>query len=274
MKIKPFDIKSNVSKATYFIEQIFKKGHCDLIVFPEDFITGPIPYNLEFAQDEESDSIQAFQHIAKKYKTHIVCGSVIKKTENKYFNASFLINDKGRIILEYRKNNLWHPERRYITPGNQIQVVQTSIGKIGIIICWDLAFPEICQRLAKQKVDIICCPSYWIEYDERMLTKKYGVPSGISFVNTLCPARAMENEALFIYANGAGKADIKLKTKMLKDKQIGQTQICTPVFGTVARINDNSEGFITYEYNRDLAKDVEKTYKIRKDLYHSRHGSL
>lgn len=274
MEIKPLDIKSNISKASELIDRVFRKGYCDLIVLPEDFITSPIPYNLEFAQDEKSDSIIAFQNIAKKYKTHIVCGSVIKKTENKYFNTSFLINDKGKIILEYRKNNLWHPERRYITPGNQIQVVQTSIGKIGIIICWDLAFPEISQRLAKQRVDIICCPSYWTHYDGRMLTEKYGISSEISMVNTLCPARAIENEALFIYANGAGKAEVKLKTKSWIDKQIGQTQICTPVFGTVARINDNSEGFITYEYNRDLAKDAEKTYKIRKDLYHSQQGSL
>lgn len=274
MEIKPLDMKSNVSKAIGLIDQIFKKGHCDLVVLPEDFITGPIPCNLEFAQNEESDSILEFQNIARKYNTYIVCGSIIEKIKNKYFNTSFLINNKGKVILEYRKNNLWHPERPYLTPDNTIKVVNTTIGRIGIIICWDLAFPDVCQQLAKQKVDIICCPSYWTVEDGKKLTEKYGAPSETSMVNTLCPARAIENEVLFVYANGAGKAEVNLKTKIWKGKQIGQTQICTPVFGTVKRMNNNSEGFIIYKYNRDLAKDAEDNYKIRKDLYHSQQGSL
>ena len=82
----------------------------------------------------------------------------------------------------------------------------------------------------------------------------------------LCPARAIENEVLFIYANGAGAAKVKLKTKTWRATQIGQSQICVPILGTVCKIEDNSEGFIRYDYTRQIAKDAETNYKIRQDI--------
>lgn len=269
MEIKPLDISANLRKAEKILDEIFSKNKCNLVVFPEDFITGPIERNLELAQNEDSDSIKFFKTLAKKFNTFIVCGSVIKKVGDSYFNTSFLINNKGKIILEYEKNNLWHSERPYLTPGKDIQVAKTPIGNIGIIICWDLAFPNVCQKLAQFGVDIICCPSYWTTQDGKMLQKKYGLLTENNFVNNLCPARAIENEVLFIYANGAGKARINLKTKIWEADQIGQTQICTPIFGTVAKIENNREGFIIYEYDNQIAKDAERNYKIRQSLNNS-----
>lgn len=266
MEIKPLAISVNLKKAEKLMAQIFAKNQVDLVVFPEAFITGPIPYNLELVQDETSSSLQFFQDLAFKYKTYIVCGSVIKKISNEYFNTSFLISKDSKIILEYKKNNLWLPERRYITPGSEIKVAKTPIGNIGIIICWDLAFPEMCRRLAQLGADIICCPSYWTVDDGKALHRKYGVLTENKFVNTLCPTRAIENEVLFIYANGAGKASICLKSKLWSADQIGQTQICAPILGTAVRINDNKEGFITYEYNRQIAADAERNYKLKEDL--------
>lgn len=263
MYIEPNSIDANLNKAKQLLERLFVKNHCDLVVFPEDCITGPIPYRLDLAQDENSDAIKAFQNLAIKYNTYIVCGSFIQKINDKYFNTSLLINNKGNIILSYQKNNLWIPERWYLTPGKDIQVIKTPIGTIGIIICWDLVNPDITRKLAKLQVDIICCPSYWTKDDGGKLTQKF---SEMKLVNTLCPARAMENEALFIYVNGAGEAKVPLKTKVWKSQQIGQSQICIPVLGTVAKINDNSEGFVLYEYDRQIARDAESVYKIRKDL--------
>lgn len=263
MYIEPNDINANLRKAETLLENVFEKNKCDLVVFPEDCITGPIPYRLDLVQSENSDSINFFQKLAKKHHTYIVCGSFIEKINRKYFNTSLLIDNKGEIILKYQKINLWIPERRYLTPGNTIKVIKTPIGTIGIIICWDLVFPEITRKLTKLGVDIICCPSYWTIDDGGILTKKYNRFSETTFVNTLCPARAIENEALFIYANGAGEARVSLKTKMWKSPQIGQTQICSPVLGTVVKINDNTEEFVVYEYDKQIAKDAENIYKIR-----------
>ena len=265
MNIKPNDVESNLNSAAQLMNSLFKEN-CDLVVFPEDCITGPIPYRLDLVQNVDSESIQFFKKLAVQYNTYIVCGSFIKKAGDNYFNTSLLINNSGEVVLEYKKNNLWKRERRYLTSGSDVHVVKTPIGNIGIIICWDLAFPEICRRLTKLGADIICCPSYWTVDDGGALVRKYGKQTETTFVNTLCPARAIENEVLFIYANGAGKAKVTLKTKTWNSPQIGQSQICIPILGTVAKINDNSEGFILYEYDREIAKNAEKNYKIRGDL--------
>ena len=267
MEIAMLDIKANLNKAQKLLKDLFSKVKCDLVVFPEDFITGPIPYNLELAQDESTSSIQLFRKLAIDYKTHIVCGSVIKKANDNYFNTSFLINDKGRIILEYQKINLWHPERWYLTAGSRVRVVSTAIGTIGIVICWDLAFPEIFRELIKLGANIVCCPSYWTVDDGVSQLKKYRqIEAENNFVNALCPARAIENEILFIYANAGGNAKVQLKKKVWQSSQIGQSQICVPIYGTVAKIDDNREGYITYEFDRNLLIDSERIYKIKKDL--------
>lgn len=266
MEIKPLDISANLEKANKMLKKIFFNNNCDLVVFPEDFITGPIENNLDFTQDENSDSITILRNLAIKYKTYLVAGSFIKMVNEKYFNTSILIDRSGRIILEYQKNNLWILERKYLTPGNEVNLAKTPIGNIGIIICWDLAFPEICQKLAKMHADIICCPSYWTAKDEERLSKRYKITAGHNFVNNLVPARAMENEVLFIYANGGGEARIKRKTKDWIAPQIGLSQISIPVFGTVMKIDNNREGFILYEYDKKIAKDAEMLYHIKEDL--------
>lgn len=266
MRILSMDVDQNLDRITSVLDQIFSEGECDLVVFPEDCITGPIPNNLELALSIHSEPIQRFRSLAKKYKTYVVAGSFIQKKNDKYFNTSLLFDRNGEIILEYNKNNLWLPERKYVQSGTDLPIVKTTIGTIGIITCWDLAFPQTCNILTAKGADIICCPSYWTVGDGEMLQKKYGKETEKDMVNTLCPARAMENETLFIYANGAGIAEIPLKKGLWKSPQIGQSQICVPIYGAVKRIEDNSEGYISYQYDRVFTKDAEKNYKIRSDL--------
>lgn len=265
MQIEPNNINVNLEKAEKLVKKIFEKNDTDLIVFPELCITGPIPHRLDLCQDENSDSIKFFRKLAVEYKTYIVCGSIVRKVEDKYFNSSFLIDDKGKIVLEYRKNNLWISERKYLQHGEEISCVETPFGKIGIIICWDLTFPEASRKLVKKGADIICCPSYWT-VDQTGILERHISGNEKIFINSICPARAIENEVLFIYANGAGEARYSLKKKTWEGELIGQSQICAPILGTVARIEDNSEGSVTYTYDKQIAEDAEKIFKIRRDL--------
>ncbi|MGH7238561.1 MAG: carbon-nitrogen hydrolase family protein [Candidatus Saccharimonadales bacterium] len=268
MHIKPLDTNANLAKAEALITKACHEQKLDLLVLPEDFLTGPIGYNLEMALTLNSKPIKRLQQLALEFKLYLAAGTFIQKVNHKYYNTALLIDKFGEIILEYRKNKLWLPERRYLTPGNTLPVVKTPIGTIGLLICWDLADPLLSQKLAAQGANIICCPSYWTFEDSGVLNKKYPAAesSQITTVNTLCPARAIENEVLFIYANGALQANIPLKSKVLHHAQIGQSQICTPLHGAVKRLHDNAEGFITYNYDHAIAKDVEKVYKLRLDF--------
>jgi hypothetical protein len=66
--------------------------------------------------------------------------------------------------------------------------------------------------------------------------------------------------------NDAKKADIFLKTKKISLNQIGRSQICIPLYGTVEKINNNEEVFIRYIYDRKIGKDAEDTYRLREGM--------
>ena len=62
--------------------------------------------------------------------------------------------------------NLWIPERSYLTAGNTTSVFQTRFGKVGLSICWDLAFPEFFRALVRRRgARLVFCPSYWVGKD-------------------------------------------------------------------------------------------------------------
>ena len=266
MEILPLQIEKNLTKARSLLEEALKYHTLDLVVFPEDCITGPIPANLDYALSNTDDAVTFFADLAKEYSVFVVCGSFITKEGDDYFNKSLLFDRDGKIILEYKKNNLWIPERRYLTKGSETPVVKTSIGTIGITICWDLAFPETFQQLAQKGADIICCPSYWTGEDSGSLHRKYpDISSEVNMVDALCPARAIENGSLVIYANGAKKAKVYLKTTTFEGNQIGHSQICAPLVGVAAKLNHNEEGYVYYEYDRHYGLDAEKNYMLRGD---------
>lgn len=267
MEIVPLEVEKNLKKAEELLLELLAKHQPQLVVFPEDCITGPIPQNLEYALLPSDPAIQHFQQLARQHQLHIVCGSFIQKVGEQHYNTSLLIDDTGEIILEYHKNHPWTTERSYITPGNDAPVVHTKLGVIGLMICWDLAFPEVARQLTKQGADIICCPSYWAVEDAGKLLEKYpGSNPEAVMVDTLCPARAIENQALVIFANGAGDAALYLNDKLVADTQLGHSQICTPVQGTVTKLEHNREGFVVYSYDPQLAADAEANYLIRQDI--------
>ena len=158
-EIKQFSPDENLKKAEEFIKKaIFSKAQ--IIVFPEDFVTGPIEGKREFA-DSKHKYRDHFQHLAKKYKIDIVPGSIIEEDKVGLHNTTYYIDSTGKIKSRYRKVNLWHPERKHFTPGHEVSVFNTKFGKIGLTICWDLIFPEIYRKMTKKGVNIVICPSYW-----------------------------------------------------------------------------------------------------------------
>ena len=77
-------------------------------------------------------------------------------------------------------------------------VVDTPIGKIGLAICWDLAFPELFRSMIKQGAEIICILSYWSTGGNKPADAE--IKASKMMIATLCLARALENECLIIYA--------------------------------------------------------------------------
>lgn len=257
--INQFNPKDNLRRAEKFIKTAALLN-TQVIIFPEDFVTGPIFGKKEFA-DLNGKYIRSFQYFASLYKIDIIPGSIIEKTAKGLFNTAYYIDSKGKIKGRYRKINLWIPERKYLTPGNKISVFNTKFGKAGLIICWDLIFPEIFREMVKKGVKIVYIPSFWTKQDAG-IGMKYSKDAELKNVNSLCTARAFENEIVLVYANAAGK----LKVGKISYDLIGQSQITAPFKGNFRIFKHNREGMFLQDVNTDILSDAEKVYKIRKDL--------
>jgi len=256
---KMFEPDENLKRAKDFIAKA--SGKADIIVFPEDFITGPVMMKKEFV-DFNSRFVNYFQDLAKKFNIDIVSGTWIEGDKTGWYNTSHYIDSQGKVRGKYRKVNLWYPERSYINPGNHICVFNTRFGKIGLIICWDLNFPEIFRRMLKKNVSLVFCPSYWTFEDGSKERFRHDSNSEVNFVNSLCTARAFENNIVLIYSNVAGK----FKYGKLDKNLIGRSQICVPFKGPIRRLDHNREEMFIQEIDLDILKDAEKVYKIREDL--------
>lgn len=255
---KLLDPDTNIKRAESFIKKASKKA--DIIVFPEDFITGPIEFKVKFA-DSKGKYKKIFQELAKKYSIDIVMGSVIEKERGKFYNTSYYIDHSGKIKGKYQKIHLWHTEKKNIAPGKKVSVFKTKFGKVGLSICWDLIFPEIYREMTKQGVDIIFCPSHWM-YSDAGPGLKYNYQAEAVLIDNLSAARAIENEAIFVFCNAAGEN--KWKNKIFK--RVGHSQITVPFQGAIKKVTHNKETMFIQEVDTKILKVAEKAYKIRKDI--------
>ncbi|GAC1299990.1 MAG: carbon-nitrogen family hydrolase [Ktedonobacteraceae bacterium] len=258
-EICPFAPQENLAKAEQFIQQAVASS-ADLIVFPEDFIVGPLDGRLDYA-DLDQRYVKHFQQLASHYNIDIVPGSIIEGDENGLYNTAYYIDHNGQILCRYRKVNLWLPERSYITPGIEYAVFETRFGKVGLIICWDLMFPEVFRGMVNEGVEMVICPSYWCLEDAGK-GQKLNQHAEVMLVNALCIARASENEIVLVYANAAGK----IVSVGITSTLIGQSQVTVPFKGPLDIVMHNFEAMFVQEVDTDILAIAEESYEIRSDL--------
>lgn len=154
------DCRDNLKETLKKIDELCINEKPDLIVLTEAFYTMKcqIP-TREASLPEDSEPVMRIREKAKQYNTHIVFS--FRELENgQHYNTGFLIDRKGNIAGKYRKTHLTMSElENGLTPGEEIKVFDTDIGKIGIAICWDIFFPELVRKMQKLGVDIICNPT-------------------------------------------------------------------------------------------------------------------
>lgn len=258
-EICPFAPVEGLAKAEQFIQDASSKA--DMIVFPENFLTGPLGRNKAFV-DYEGTYIQQFQHLAAKYRIDLVPGSFVEGDPNGLYNTTYYIDKTGTIRGRYRKVNLWHPERTYLTPGSGLCILDTPYGRVGLVICWDLIFPEVFRCMLRQNVEIVICPSYWCFEDASEVGLMHEPNSEIKLVNALCTARAFENEIILVFANAAAYSNVWRGT----DRLFGRSQITVPFKGPLHILPHSDEEMFIQTVETNILKDAEHAYKIRKDL--------
>ena len=255
-EIRQFAPEDNLEKAERFIKEAAPEAQ--LIVFPEDFITGPLSGEKRFA-DYKGRYVKHFQQLAITYGIDIVPGSIIEGDHAGLYNTTYYIDKAGAILAKYRKMNLWIPERGYCLPGNEIAVFETRLGRTGLIICWDLIFPEMFRSMIKQGVEIVICPSYWC-FEDAGVGLKHDANAEVKLVNALCVARAFENEIILVYANAAGVGQYQGGEEGL----VGRSQITVPFKGALRVLEHNQEEMFIEEVDTSILNDAEAAYQLRR----------
>jgi len=150
------------------------ENDAELVAFPEFmmFYTNSSQTSNQLANLAETISGNFVNTIANAAKeNHIqVVGSFYEKSrkKNRVYDTSFVINKSGKVISTYRKTHLYDAlgfrESDKMISGSKItKPVQTSIGKIGMMICYDLRFPEMSRSLAVAGSEILIAPSAWVK---------------------------------------------------------------------------------------------------------------
>lgn len=254
--IAQFEPEHNLNKAEQFISEAAARAQ--IIVFPEDFVTGPLSGHHEYA-DRDGRYVQHFQQLAARYHIDIVPGSIIERDGEQFYNTTYYIDKSGAIKGKYRKVNLWLPERPYLVAGDEHPVFETDYGKTGLLICWDLMFPEAFRTMLRKGVELVICPSYWC-FEDAGIGLLHDPDSEVTLVNSLCVTRAFENEVAVVYANAADAANAE------KESLIGRSQVTVPFKGVLHRLNHSQEEMFVQTVDTSLLADAETAYEIRKDV--------
>jgi predicted amidohydrolase len=157
------DVEANHAKARAFIDEGLSRG-AELFVFPELWTTG---YKLDeikdMAESLEGMTIAMLSRIARENGVHIVAGSIPELSDGKIYNTACAIGKDGRIVGRYRKIHLigLMAEDRYLSPGDEKCLFHIDSMAAGIIICYDLRFPELPRALALQGARILFVPAEW-----------------------------------------------------------------------------------------------------------------
>lgn len=162
-----FDVAANLNKMKHFIEKaMIENPKTNLLLFPE-LITSGYECGKEFQnlaeRVSEGESIKVVSGLANKYNVHIIYGFPERDEliDDIIYNASVCIDNYGKVLGTYRKVHLFDTEKEFFKAGSDYPIFDTEIGKIGMMICWDTAFPEVARTYALQGAELIAVSTNW-----------------------------------------------------------------------------------------------------------------
>jgi predicted amidohydrolase len=247
------NVQENLDKMIAFIVRIMsEKPETQLIVFPE-LITSGYECGNDFYHLAETvvdgKVCQVISEYAKEYHVHVIYGFPERDPRNKdvLYNSAILISDEGKALGVYRKVHLFAKEKEYFHPGDDYPLFETNIGKIGLMICWDTAFPEVARTYALKGADVIAISTNW---EKPYLTDVH--TNNQSDWDLVTRARAFDNCIYVIAANRIG-FDETLGF-------FGRSKIIGPTGNPLEELNDEIEGFISAELDYDLPNLLKEKY--------------
>ena len=255
------DKMKNIKAVRHYLEQI-KAQNVDFVVLPEMFCC---PYQTEkFPEyaEEEGDSVwKALSAYAKEYNIYLVAGSVPEKDdEGHVYNTCYIFDQNGIQIGKHRKTHLFDidvkggqsfKESDTLTAGNNGTVFDTEFGRMGVMICFDIRFPEFARMMVNDGAKMIFVPA------------AFNMTTGPAHWELSFRARALDNQ---IYMLGCAPA---------RNPEAGYISwghsIFTDPWGRVVDMLDEKEGILIGEVDLDYENEIREQLPLlkarRNDVY-------
>jgi predicted amidohydrolase/ribosomal protein S18 acetylase RimI-like enzyme len=257
--VKSFEELRN--QVEFFVDTV-AGYNADFVVFPEFFYA---PLLTQFNKMNASSAVRAladfteqmqneFVNMAVSYNINIVAGSMFEYQDHVLRNVAYLCRRDGTFEMQYKL----HPtpdEVSYwgVTGGDSLKVFDTDSGRIGILVCYDVEFPELPRILAERGIDILFVPYYT------------DTKNGYLRVRHCAQARAVENEIYVVISGSVGN----LPNVENMDIQYAQSAVFTPCDfsfppeGIAAEATPNTEMTLIADLDLDLLKEVRRQGSVR-----------
>ena len=255
------DVDEMISQIEYFVDAV-AGYNADFCVFPE-FFNGPL-----MAESNDETPAAAIRHLAShteairdaitdfavSYNINIIAGSMPEIHDDKIYNVSYMCHRDGRIESQ-QKLHITPDEKAYwgLQGGQALQVFETDAVKVGVLVCYDVEFPELTRILAELGVQILFVP-YWTDTKNAYLR-----------VRRCAQARAIENECYVVITGSVGN----LPRVENMDIQYSQAAVFSPADfafphdAVIAEATPNTEMCLVSDLDLDLLKDLRFQGSVR-----------
>ena len=250
-----FDVKNgqneaNLNTALGYLEALVSQN-VSLAVLPEMF-------SCSFDNEKLREHSKVMEKIVERLslfakKNHIaIAGTLPEKEKDRIYNTMVFIDVDGNIKGKYRKLHLFRltGEHLYYTAGNKIVTIDSSFGRIGLMICYDLRFPELARSLSLKDIQMIVVSAQWPE-------------SRKEHWKTLIKARSIENQIFMICSNRTG-IDDNLQFP-------GMSMIVDPM-GTILADAGSDDGSAFAEIEMKLVENARALIPCGTDRRHDVYG--
>ena len=264
------DIQANIAKSLKGIEECKAQG-AELVVLQE------LHCGIYFCQAEEtemfnlaepipSSTTQLFSEAAKKYEVVLVTSLFEKRAPGIYHNTSVVFEKDGSIAGKYRKMHIpddpAYYEKFYFTPGDLgFKPIQTSVGKLGVLVCWDQWYPEAARLMALNGAEILIYPTAigWESTDKREEKSRQ-----FSAWQTVQRGHAVANGLPVVAVNRVGhESDWSGVTNGIQFW--GQSFVAGPQGEILFAAPDNSEINTVVEIDKQRTEDVRRIWPFLRD---------
>lgn len=240
--------QENLLRILQSMEEAVKKG-ADYVLFPELYLTGYAMNEqiLTLAESEEGPSIRQVREQAARHRVGAVVGFP-EKENGRLYNTALLIGKDGKTIGKYRKVHLYHLEKDWFTPGENLPVFRLPEGNVALQITYDMEFPEPARILSLKEAQLV------------LVLAANMVPYQ-SYQDTFIKARALENHIFTALANMVGLDSDNVF--------FGESQVVHPDGHAIYKGKNNEELPV-------ISLDISETVPERQilDYLHNRRPSV